>query len=241
MSDTLHFVTCVSQPKVLADRLLASPCLAERRYPLAVHTGADSAATAINHELDHHPQAHWLIWVHQDVSLPEGWDTSFMAALSEARQRWPNLAVAGVYGIAATPADAADEPRRAGHLLDRGQLLQEATPLPCLASSLDELLIAIRVDAGLRAEPKLGYDFYGTDLCLAAAEKGLTAAVLDAYCEHWADTPYAGFAPALLERIESSGAFFEQKWLATLPVSTPCLTIRQPGDVARRCQQLART
>lgn len=236
----LHFVTCVSQPAVLAKRLLASPCLAERRYPLSIHGGARSAAEAINHELAQQPAACWLVWVHQDVYLPAGWDQTFIAALATAKQQFAQLAVAGVYGIAAGACDASNT-RRAGHVLDRGQLLQEPVDLPCLASSLDELLIAVRVDAGLRADPDLGFDFYGTDLCLAAAQKGLQAVVLDACCEHWADTPHAGFSPALLERIRHSGSHFEQKWAAALPLTTPCLTIAQAGDVARCCEALSRT
>jgi hypothetical protein len=45
------------------------------------------------------PSNHWLVWAHQDVYLPLGWDLKFASALQEAVSHWPNLAVAGVYGV----------------------------------------------------------------------------------------------------------------------------------------------
>ena len=233
----LSFVTCASNLEVLGARLLSSPCLGTGGLPLAVYFNAPSAAHGFNAAMlaerakspDESCGFSWLVWVHQDVVLPQGWNTGFAQALTKAHQAFPQLAVAGVYGLAGAGTHA----QRAGHVLDRGKLLQEPAPLPCHADSLDELLFAVRVDTGLQLDPALGFDFYATDLVLQAQAHGWQCAVLDAYCEHWSSTPASGAIPkAVVERIQSSAAVFERKWAQRLPITTPCFNIAKPGDVA---------
>lgn len=221
------FVACVSQWDVAQRRLLASPCLQRGGWPLVLHTNAPSAAYAVNALLDSRPAARWVVWLHQDVFLPDGWDTQFAARLAEAEQRWPRLAVAGVYGVqGAGPAAV-----RAGHVLDRGRLLHEPAPMPHAVDSLDELLFAIRADVPLRLDPALAFDFYATDLVLQAQATGYAAAVVDACCEHWSDTPTQAPLPApLVRRIQASADIFERKWQHRLPLTTPCFDIQRTGD-----------
>lgn len=226
----LLFVSCATDPSVLARRLLASPCLQRGRHRLLVLFNARSAAEALDAALAQAPPGAWLVWVHQDVHLPADWDARFRAGLVQAQRQDPTLAVAGVYGVAGAGTTA----RRAGRVLDRGQALEEPAALPCRVDSLDELLLAVRADAGLRFDPALAFDFYGTDIVLQAQARGLGAAVVDAWCEHWSDTPRAGGLPtALAGRILASGRVFEARWAHRLPVATPWLECRQPGDVER--------
>jgi len=229
----LSLVTCASNPAVLSQRLLASPCLRPGGLPLAAYFNATSAAQGFNAAMaaarDSSYDDDWLVWLHQDVFLPEGWDARFTQALTDAAQRFPRLAVAGVYGVAGSGGAA----RRAGHVLDRGTLLHESAALPCLVDSLDELLFAVRLDSGLQLDPALGFDFYATDLVLQAQQKGWQCAVLDACCEHWSATPSRGAVPpAVVQRINHSAAIFERKWAQRLPITTPCFDIARPGDVA---------
>ena len=226
----LLFVTCATDPTVLARRLLASPCLQRGGRRLLALFNACSAAEALDAALAQAPRGAWVVWVHQDVHLPADWDARFLAGLSAAQERDPTLAVAGVYGVAGTGARAV----RAGRVLDRGQALEEPAALPCRVDSLDELLVAVRAGSGLRFDPALAFDFYGTDIVLLAQARGLGAAVVDAWCEHWSNTPRAGGLPAAMaERIVASGRIFEAKWAHRLPVATPWLECRQPGDVER--------
>lgn len=224
----LSFVTCANDPTVLRRRLLASACLAGCEYAQAVYVNAPTAAAAFNAEMARLPAAEWLVWAHQDVFLPPDWDRRFIAAIREAEALFPKLAVLGVYGVAGAGAAA----RRAGHILDRGTLLREATPLPCRADSIDELLFAVKVDAGLRLDPALGFDFYATDVTLSAQERGLDAAVVDAYCEHWSNTPRERPPPSVAARVAQSAEVFERKWAHRLPVDTSCFSIAKVGDVA---------
>jgi hypothetical protein len=231
----LSFVACANSLEVLSQRLLASPCLHQGGYPLALYfnipcaaDGFNAAVAAVSATSAATP-ADWLIWVHQDVFLPAGWHSQFAHALAGAIHQFPKLAVAGVYGIANAGAKA----QRAGHVLDRGTILQEPAQLPCLVDSLDELLFAVRVDSGLRLDPKLGFDFYATDLVLQAQTQGWQCAVVDAFCEHWSDTPASGaIPPTVVKRIKVSADIFEHKWAQQLPITTPCFHIDRVGDVA---------
>lgn len=227
---SLAFVVCASDAEQLQRRLLVSECLQSRRYRLAVYFDSPSAARAFNEEMDHSTGEDWLVWVHQDVFLPDGWDRQFLTALAQADSVIPRLAVVGVYGIDL-------QGRRAGHVLDRGRLLREPQPLPCEASSLDEVLVAVRTSSRLVLDSELRYHFYATDLVLAARQRGWAAAVVDSCCEHWSDTPTSGsVARTFAEALIADARVFETKWLEHLPLATPCFNIRQPGDVERFVQ-----
>lgn len=229
---SLRFVVCASNVDVLTKRLLQSSCFVDRKHRLDVLFNAKSAADGFNPAMSgaiaNGQTNQWLVWVHQDVVLPLDWDTQFVIALTRAMQLYPKLAVVGVYGIAGSGTQAT----RAGHVLDRGTLLRESTALPCLVDSLDELLFAVRVDSHLQLDAALGFDFYGTDLVLEAQKKGLQCAVVDAYCEHWSDTPLQGAMPStLITRVMDSSREFKKKWASRLPVSTSCFELTRDSDL----------
>jgi hypothetical protein len=227
-ADELVFVAAVSDLETLRARLCSSPCIASGRRPLLAYFNAKSAAEAFEAAMRAARQrpGTWVVWVHQDVTLPGDWDMTFLEALRAAQAAVPGLAVAGVYGMAGT--------QRAGHVLDRGKLLREPLPLPRAVDSVDELLFAVRADSGLSLEPALGFDFYGTDVVLQAQDRGLGAAVVDAYCEHWSGTPAGTKVPRrLADRIQRSGAAFEAKWAHRFPLHTSWLSLHAPGDVER--------
>jgi nucleotide-binding universal stress UspA family protein len=224
------FVVAVSRLAVLRERLLASPCLRPGGRALVLRWNARSAAEALNPVLEAAGRARWVVWVHQDVFLPDGWDERFLEAADRARREHDDLAVVGVYGV----SGAGDQARHAGHVLDRGTWLRGPATLPCPVDSLDELLFALPGDSPLRLDPALGFDLYATDLVLQAQARGLQARVIEAPCEHWSDTPREGAVRGdLIDRVVRSGDAFERKWAARLPVCTPCFDIRQPGDVRR--------
>jgi hypothetical protein len=226
----LMLVTAVSRLDVFERRLMASPCVQRGGLPVLAYFNCTSAAQAFNAAMDSKPASRWLVWLHQDVFLPLGWDTQFAQAIEEAQSRFDQLSVVGVYGVRGAGGNAV----RAGHLLDRGVQLKEPAALPYEVDSLDELLFAVRADSGLRLDPALGFDFYATDLVLSAQSKGQTCVVVDAFCEHWSDTPASGAVQAsTLSRIAASANVFESKWVSRLPLTTPCFDIQQAGDVAR--------
>ena len=234
MSEFL-FVSAVSNFDIVRERLLTSPCLAAGKQPLVLRWNALSAAQAFNDVMDSRPAQDWVVWVHQDVVLPEGWDALFGQAIAHAERQWGRLSVVGAYGVIGAGAQAV----HAGHVLDRGHVLRGAAPLPSLVDSLDELLVAVRSDSGLRMDPALGWDFYATDLVLQAQAAGLQAAAVDAFCEHWSNTPQHPPLPRpTAQRIARSGAVFEAKWEQKLPITTTCAAISRRGDVHTLAQSM---
>ena len=234
----LLFVAAVSRLEVLRERLLSSPCLGPGGHPLVLRWNARSAAEALNPVLEARPRARWVVWVHQDVMLPEGCDAQFLreACRAEARVQAAALGVVGVYGV----RGAGDDALRAGHVRDRGVWLRDGLPLPCRADSLDELLFAVPGDSPLRLDPALGFDLYATDVALQAQVLGLETWVVGAPCEHWSDLPTTGAVPSsYAQRVARSGDAFEAKWADRLPVRTPCFDIRRRGDVRRQVEALA--
>ncbi len=224
----LSFVTCVNHREVLERCLLTSPCLAKKRYPLALFEHCTSAAEAFNAALKT-AQSPWLVFVHQDVVLPEGWDRDFLTGIATAQRQFDRLAVVGVYGIGVRP-----HPVHLGHVLDRGHLLVGSAPLPALADTLDELCFAVRCDAGLALDAALGFDFYAADLALQARQRGFSVAVVEAYCEHHSALPRARFSESFIDRFTASATIFQEKWRHRLPITTPCITLT--SDVAAAVQ-----
>lgn len=234
MRNKLAFVICVTDSIKFHKCLLSSPCFASSDYTYSIYTRARSAAEAFNLEMELQTGAEWLVWVHQDVFLPEDWDSRFIAAVEEASLKFSNLAVVGAYGVVGTKGRAS----RVGTVLDRDNLLLEPTPLPCLVDSIDEYLFAVRIDSQLMLDPFLKFDFYGTDLTLQAKERGYSVAVLDVYCEHRATTPRRGISKKLMARVVSSGRRFEKKWCKNFPLETTCFSITRCGDIEEQCHRL---
>jgi SAM-dependent methyltransferase len=208
-------ICCVQDRETLAANLLASPDL----RPGSTHqvillqdcpdaaTGLATGLARAKHEL--------VIWAHQDVYMPRGFIARLSRRLRQAERRWGRIGVAGVYGAMQT----AQGPRRVGRVVDRDRLLDEAVDLPALVSALDELLLDLPRDTPLRAEPRLGFHLYGTDLCLQARARRLPAVVLDAICLHnsrHVDLP---------REFWTSADALAAKWPDALPVATPCVMI----------------
>lgn len=218
----LTFVACVSDDEVLRANLLASPDLGPGSpHEVILVRNCPSAAHGLNVGLDrgrHDP----VVGVHQDVYLPRGWVARFARRWDEAVARFGRVGVAGVYGIAGRGADA----RRAGHVVDRVRLLREALALPAAVDSLDELLVAVRRDAGVRFDPALGFHLYGTDICLEAARRGWAAVALDAPCLHHSR------GEGLPADFSDSVTTLARKWAAALPLATPCVRIDPGGRLA---------
>ena len=73
---------------------------------------------------------------------------------------------------------------RIGWVVDRGRMLRDGQELPARVATLDELLLIVKRDSGLRFDPDLGFHLYGADICLQASEQGLAVVALAAQCHH---------------------------------------------------------
>lgn len=223
----LTFVSCVNKAEVAKSCLLASPCLAPGRgHQLILVSGMPSAGAGARWgaKLARHP---WMVLLHQDVYLPEGWDVQFLAGLRAASREFPALAVAGVYGVRADGSHA-------GHVYDRDCWLGSPLEAAERVRSLDELLLAVRLDSGIGPDPALGWHLYGTDVCLQAEAAGLDAVVLHAPCEHRASLvrevaslnaeEKAQWQPGV-DAFNASVETFCKRWSQALPVVTPMASV----------------
>jgi hypothetical protein len=168
-----------------------------------------------------------VVGVHQDVFLPPGWDRLVVRQYRLAEQRFGPIGVAGVYGVGPI-LESPGRPlaaERIGRVVDRGRLLQDGLELPAPAATLDELLLIVRRDTPLWADPALGFHLYGADLCLQARERGLAVVVLGALCRH------NSRSITLPESFFASAEVFARKWAHRLPIATPCAVFDREGRV----------
>jgi hypothetical protein len=104
-------------------------------------------------------------------------------------------------------------------------MLHDGPELLARVATLDELILVVRRDCGLRFDTDLGFHLYGADICLQARERGLAVVALGALCHH--NSRHIGPGEGFFE----SAAVFGRKWSHRLPVATPCVIIDRGGAV----------
>ena len=189
---------------------------------MTVLKNCPSAAAGLNIGLER-AKHDWVVCVHQDVYLPEGWDRLLVNQLRQAERRFGPIGVAGVYGVGEVIRPQSQEiplmADRIGWVVDRGRLLQDGPELPARVATLDELLLVLPRDTPLRFDPALGFHLYGADICLQARERGLAVVAIGALCHH------NSRSVGLPEAFFASAEVFARKWAHRLPVATPCVVI----------------
>ncbi|MGA2522370.1 MAG: glycosyltransferase, partial [Acidimicrobiales bacterium] len=203
------FVACVNDDEQLAANLARSPCLGgDGPHELLVFRGCASAAEGLNGGLARARGA-FVVFVHQDVYIPEGWPARMVSQWRLAESGGSPIGIAGVFGVLdrTVPFDAI------GRVVHRDRLLAHRT-LPADVDGLDELLMVVPRDTALRVDPELGWHLYGTDLALQARQRGLRVVVLDAPCHH---NSLTGRVPSHYRHSERVMA---RKWQKMLPIHT---------------------
>jgi hypothetical protein len=93
------------------------------------------------------------------------------------------------------------------------------TPAP--VQTLDEIVLIIRRSSGLRFDERLShFHFYGADICLSAAERGMRSYVIPAFCIHNTQMNFI-----LPQEFYRSYAEFKKIWTKCLPIQTTCIKI----------------
>lgn len=177
--------------------------------------GFGSAAAAYNAGIGR-TSADILVFAHQDVYLPYGWDQMLAAAIDGLTNTDPTWAVLGVFGMA-------HDVKPRGHMYCTGLEKVLGGPFidPIACNALDELVLIVRRSSGLLFDPLLpGFHLYGTDICLEARRRGLRSYIIPAFCIH--NTAGLDFLPWGFWR---AYFFMRRKWWQELPVKTLCTTI----------------
>lgn len=227
MSSSLKvtFIVVANDPGILHANLLASPCLqGAHTHQVIVQEGFASATAAYNAALAQ-SRNEILVFIHQDVYLPERWLSDLDSALRQLARSDPGWGVLGCWGV----KQNGDE---FGYLYTPGQaVIGYPLETPEAVQTLDEVVLILRKSAGLKFNEQLpGFHLYGTDICLAAAAVGLRSYAISAFCIHNSRQHFR-----LPSDFYVSYRYVKRVWRKSLPIETSCVRIsRFDGDIWMR-------
>jgi hypothetical protein len=216
MADTksITFVIAVNNKNVFESNFLASPCLnGSHPHQILVQEGFSSASIAYNDAIDRSTND-LIVFAHQDMIFPEFWLLDLQRALDSLQQTDPEWGVLGCYGV------TLDEGR--GYIYSGGLgVMGKPTDRPGPVQTLDEIVLILRKSSGLRFDDRLPhFHFYGADICMTAAARGLKSYAITAFCIH--NTQQIFILP---KEFYESYRYMKCKWKNSLPISTTCVTI----------------
>jgi hypothetical protein len=229
-SYSLAVVAAVNDRKVLSNNLAASPMIAESRWPLVIEAGYESASLAYNAGLDR-VDTDVVVFAHQDVYLPRGWDRKLLLAVQSLDSEDRNWAVLGVVGV-----DGANN--LVGKAWSTGLGIEIANEFSSLTPvrSVDELVIVLRKDTGLRFDVNLpGFHLYGTDIVQSALAAGFEAFVFDGPVVH-NSLPAIRLDKSYIEAYK----YLRHKWWTALPIYTTTSQVTK-SKLPLLCMRLSNT
>jgi hypothetical protein len=208
------FVVAANDRGILNKNLLASPCFqGNHGHQLLIQEGYSSAALAYNAGLERSTNE-LVIFVHQDVFLPQGWLGDLSSALETLVHTDPEWGVLGCCGLRRDGI-------RFGHLYTPGAGIIGYPMQPQPVQTLDEVLLIVRKSSGLMFDDRLpGFHFYGTDICLTAATRGMRCYAVSAFCIH-NSCQYFEFP----KEFYSCYRRIKNKWRDELPIQTSCIRV----------------
>lgn len=205
---SIAVAAAVNSRAILHRCLTRSPDIVSERVELRTYEGYSSASAAYNAALDE-CGADILVFAHQDVFLPEGFIDRLHKGLIALDRLDPDWAVAGVVG--ADPAG-----RVMGRVWSSGHraIIGGSMPLPTKVETLDEMVVILRVDSGLRFDEELpGFHVYAADIIQAAASVGRSTWVIDAPAVH-----HSRPVRSLSGAYEEAWLYLRKKWWERLPI-----------------------
>jgi hypothetical protein len=209
-------VIAANDDNILQNTLFASPSIGPE-CQIIIKRGFPCAGKAYNaglaesrHEL--------VVFAHQDVYLPATWIDALRESLADLERTNPGWGVLGPFGVACTnPAQLTGFCYSTG----LGRILGGPFSSPVPARTLDELVLVVRRSSGLSFDEQIpGFHLYGTDICLAAAARGMNSYIVPSFCIH-----NANGIVQLPSEFWRAYFYLRRKWRSALPVTTCCTTI----------------
>ncbi len=207
-------ISAVNNEAVVEQCLLSSRDISSAREVI-LQRGYASAAAAYNAAIEK-AKGEILVFVHQDVYLPEGWATALENAVRSVSEADPNWGVLGVWGVTLAGGHV-------GFVYDGGwrRILGHPFDGGVEVETLDEVLLVVRKSSGLRFDQELGgFHMYGSDICLEARRRGRKCYAIGAFCVH--NTNQYGMLPVGFWK---GYLAMRRKWKAQLPIKTSCVEI----------------
>jgi hypothetical protein len=149
--------------------------------------------------------------------FPESWLLDLQRALDSLQQTDLQWGVLGCYGETVNDGGC-------GYIYSGGLgIMGKPMDNPAPVQTLDEIVLILRKSSGLRFDESLPhFHFYGADICMTAAARGLKSYAISAFCIH--NTQQNFILPK--EFYESYG-HVKRKWKNSLPIRTTCVTITE--------------
>jgi hypothetical protein len=217
MSDENYtFAVAVNNKETLRKNLFLSPGLQEKHnHQVLIKENYPSASLAYNSAIDE-AQNEIIIFIHQDIYLPETWSSDISRCLSYFEEKKINWGVLGCFGSTKTVFGGLGRVYTTGLGL-HGNKLNEPEPV----ETLDEIILIIRKSSGLKFDPCLPhFHLYGADLCMSAKDKGMTNFAFQGFCIHNTNQLLS-----LPKEFYDCYYYVKRKWIKFLPIYTSCLTI----------------
>ena len=225
MKSKFAAAAAVNDHAVLRQCLSASPDIAAGSLPLRTYEGFRSASAAYNRALDE-AEADFLILVHQDVYLPRFYLDRLDVALRRLDEIAPDWAVAGVVG-----ADSEGVLHGRVWSTGVGDVIGGDGTLPARVETLDEMILILKISAGLRFDEGLpGFHLYAADIIEIAASAGFSTWVIDAPAVH-----HSRPVIHLGGGYKQAWYYLRRKWRDRLPIrNLVCPITRSPWKVIEK-------
>jgi hypothetical protein len=212
---SLTFVVAVNNRDLFEHNFLASPCLGQsQHHQILIQENFSSAAKAYNDAIDQAAND-LIVFCHQDIVLPEVWLSQLQCALEDLANSDPNWGVLGSYGNT-------QDGRGWGYVYSSGEdTIGEPLQRPVAVQTLDEIVLILRKSSALRFDDSLPhFHFYGADICLRAATRGMKSYAISTFCIH--NTHQTLVLP---KEFYECCKHIKHAWKDCLPIQTTCVRI----------------
>jgi hypothetical protein len=206
----------VNSEEVLQKNLLVSPGLLDGgRNQLLVQRDFASASLSYNSAIEQ-AENDIVIFVHQDLYLPETWFADLRRCLAHLEESDPRWGVLGCYGSRKGAQGGLGRIYTRG-LGSHGQKISRPEPI----ETLDEIVLITRRSSGLRFDPALPhFHLYGPDICMTARQRGLVNYAFQGYCVHNTNQLLT-----LPKEFYSCYRYIRSKWACYVPIHTSCMKV----------------
>lgn len=195
--------------------MLASPMFrGEHPHQILAQEGFSSAAAAYNDAIERSDND-LLVFLHQDMYLPESWRVDLEAALQKLDADDPHWGVLGCGG-------QTKENETKAYMYSHGLgIIGKPFEQPALVQTLDEIVLIFRKSSELRFDPAFpSFHMYGSDICLTAASRGMKSYAIPAFCIH--NTQWGRGLPS---EFYECYRILKRKWKHSLPIYTTCIQV----------------
>jgi glycosyltransferase involved in cell wall biosynthesis len=226
MTLDISIVTASNDEACLQLNLMASPMVKDGTVTVHVERNAPSATIAYNRGLDA-TRSDIIIFAHQDVYFPQGWEEKLAESLQQLETFDPKWAVLACCGIHRNEEFVGDvwSTGLGGRI---GAPVSEPQPV----QSVDELFIILRRSAGLRWDNDLpNFHLYGSDIVQTALAAGHGAWVMNLPVIH-----NDKFHVKLGDDFTRSYRWMQRKWRACLPIRATVGQVTRWGIALRRAK-----